>query len=93
MALQEFASSIAKASFDWIEPIVEKMFRRLDFRLRQARRCVMACHGVVSAGISVPESLVASSWRLRRLHFPTTPATPPSCRWQVSEVLYRVQLP
>jgi hypothetical protein len=37
----------------------------------------MARHGVISAGISLPESLVGPSWRLRRLHFPTTPATAP----------------
>src|SRR2546429_2064542 len=53
------------------------MLRRLDFRLRQPRPRARACHGVISAGISVPESLVGPSWRLRRLHFPTTPATAP----------------
>src|SRR5262249_53860031 len=29
---------------------------------------------------STPESLVGPSWRLRRLHFPTTPATAPSIK-------------
>jgi hypothetical protein len=48
--LQELASAIAKASFDRVEPVVEKLPRRLDFRLRQARRRDMACHGVISAG-------------------------------------------
>ena len=76
--LQEFTRSIPKASFDRIEPVVEKVLRRLDFRLRQARGRDIACHGVISAGASTPESLVASSWRLRRLHFPTTPATAPA---------------
>jgi hypothetical protein len=28
--------------------------------------------------LALPESLVGSSWRLRRLHFPTTPATAPA---------------
>jgi hypothetical protein len=35
----------------------------------------MTCHGVIAAGASTPDSLVGTSWRLRRLHFPTTPAT------------------
>src|SRR6266478_2681115 len=35
----------------------------------------MARHGVISAGIKVPESLVGPSWRLRRFQIPTTPAT------------------
>jgi hypothetical protein len=38
----------------------------------------MACHGVISAGIKVPESLVGPSWRLRHLQFPTTPARAPA---------------
>jgi hypothetical protein len=37
----------------------------------------MARHGVISAGASTPDLLVDPSWRLRRLHFPTTPATAP----------------
>jgi hypothetical protein len=32
---------------------------------------------VISTGAETPESLVGPSWRLRRLHFPTTPATAP----------------
>jgi hypothetical protein len=75
--LQEFAGSIAKPGFDWVEPVVEKVLCCRDFRLRQARRRAMARHGVISAGAQTPESLVASSWRLRRLHFPTIPATAP----------------
>jgi hypothetical protein len=35
--LQEFTGSVPEARFDRIEPVVEKMLRRLDFRLRQAR--------------------------------------------------------
>src|SRR5712691_2467604 len=35
--LQEFVNSIAKPSFYRVEPVVEKVRRRLDFRLRQAR--------------------------------------------------------
>jgi len=75
--LQEVANSIPKASFDRVELAVEKMAARLDFRLRQAGCPDMACLGVISAGASTPESLVGPSWRLRRLHFPTTPATAP----------------
>jgi hypothetical protein len=56
--LQEFAGSIPQHGFDRIEPIVEKVLRRLDFRLRQERRRAMARHGVISAGAQTPESLV-----------------------------------
>src|SRR5438128_5213002 len=76
--MEEVANPIAKASFDRVEPAVEKMYRRLGFRLRQARRRAIARHGVISAGVPTPESLVGPSWRLRRLQFPTTPATAPS---------------
>src|SRR5262249_47154680 len=76
--LQAFASSIAKACFDRIEPIGEKMFRRLDFRLRQASRCVTARHGVISAGISVPESLLHQAGDYAAFIFQPLPATPPS---------------
>src|SRR5262249_50446277 len=76
-ALQKLTNPIAKASFDRIEPVVEKPLRCLDFRLRQVTSRGIACHGVISAGASTPESLVGPSWRLRRLHFPTTPATAP----------------
>src|SRR6476660_988485 len=37
----------------------------------------MKRHGVISTGAQTPDSPVAPSWRLRRLHFPTTPATAP----------------
>src|SRR6266536_4210996 len=76
--MEEVANPIAKASFDRVEPVVEKMYRRLGFGLRQARRRAIARHGVISAGVPTPESLVGPSWRLRRLQFPTTPATAPS---------------
>src|SRR6266568_1592882 len=75
--MEEVANPIAKASFDRVEPAVEKMYRRLGFGLRQARRRAIARHGVISAGVPTPESLVGPSWRLRRLQFPTTPATAP----------------
>src|SRR5947209_18575829 len=75
--MEEVANPIAKASFDRVEPAVEKMYCRLGFRLPQARRRAIARHGVISAGVPTPESLVGPSWRLRRLHFPTTPATAP----------------
>src|SRR6266700_5263781 len=75
--MEEVANPIAKASFDRVEPVVEKMYRRLGFGLRQARRRAIARHGVISAGVPTPESLVGPSWRLRRLQFPTTPATAP----------------
>src|SRR6266852_3452867 len=75
--MEEVANPIAKASFDRVEPAVEKMCR-LGFRLRQARRRAIARHGVISAGVPTPESLVGPSWRLRRLQFPTTPATAPN---------------
>src|SRR5213078_1421671 len=75
--MEEVANPIAKASFDRVEPAVETMCRRLGFRLRQARRRAIARHGVISAGVPTPESLVGPSWRLRRLQFPTTPPTAP----------------
>src|SRR5204863_1330791 len=83
--LQERANSIAKARFDRVEPVVEKLAARLNIRQQRARGRAMACHGVISAGAQTPESLVASSWRLRRLHFPTTPATAPARLFQRSE--------
>jgi hypothetical protein len=49
----------------------------LAFRLRLVSYRAMARHGVISAGMKVPESLVGPSWRLRRLQIPTTPATAP----------------
>src|SRR5262249_10987797 len=82
-ALQKLTNPIAKASFDRIEPVVEKPLRCLDFRLRQVTSRGIACHGVISAGASTPESLVGPSWRLRRLHFPTTPATAPASSCEV----------
>jgi hypothetical protein len=75
--LDEFANPIAQLSFDRVEPVVEKMDRRSGFYLRLAIWRAIACHGVISAGMKVPESLVGPSWRLRRLQFPTTLATPP----------------
>jgi hypothetical protein len=76
--LQEAANSTPKASFDRVKLVVEKMHCRLGFRLRQANRRDIACHGVISAGAPTPESLVGSSWRLRRLHFPTLPIRHPN---------------
>src|SRR5438270_8125532 len=43
--MEEVANPIAKAGFDRVEPAVEKMYRRLGFRLRQARRRAIARHG------------------------------------------------
>jgi hypothetical protein len=40
--LQELAGSIPKLAFNRVEPVIEKMCRCLDFRLRQARRRDMA---------------------------------------------------
>jgi ELWxxDGT repeat protein len=41
-----------------------------------------SCYGLSWRNLRrlAPESLVASSWRLRRLQFPTTPATAPNAR-------------
>jgi hypothetical protein len=58
--LQELASSISKLGFNRVEPVVEKMLRCLDFRLRQANRRDMACLGVISPGASTAEPLVRS---------------------------------
>src|SRR6516162_9310451 len=49
-SLQEFAGSIPQASFNRIEPVVEKRHRSFDFQLRMVRHRAMACHGVISAG-------------------------------------------
>src|SRR5215211_5287258 len=46
--LQEFPRPLAKGRFDRIEPAVEKVLRRLDFRLQQARRRAIVRHGVIS---------------------------------------------
>jgi hypothetical protein len=45
-------------------------------QLRLLKHRAMACHGVISVGFA-PESPVEPSWRLRRLQFPTAPATAP----------------
>jgi len=76
--LQKLTNATAKTSFDRIEPVVQKVLGGFDFRLRRQMSRGIACHGVISTGASTPESLVASSRRLRRLQFPTTPATAPS---------------
>src|SRR6516162_9692346 len=74
--VQELTGSIPQASFNRVEP-VEKVHRSLSFRLRLVSYRAMARHGVISAGMKVPESLVGPSWRLCRLQIPTTPATAP----------------
>src|SRR6267378_5886460 len=48
--LDELAHPIAHADFDRIKPVVEKMDRRLGFRLQGCRVRAIAGHGVVSTG-------------------------------------------
>jgi hypothetical protein len=84
--LQEFPGSLTKASFDRVEPVVEKLLSRLDFGLRQTRRRDSLRHGAISASAETPESLVGPSWRLRRHHFPTTLATAP--KWVINDPRY-----
>src|ERR1700674_2481718 len=46
--LQKFSSPIAKARFNRIKPVVEKMNSRFGLGLRRIRLRGNACHGVVS---------------------------------------------
>ena len=49
------ANPIAKACFDAVEPVVEKMPGPIGIRLRQDRRRARACGGAISAGVPTPE--------------------------------------
>ena len=82
--LQEFAGSITQASFDRIEPVVEKAASQFRFPTAAGQ---VSCYDLSWRNLRrlAPESLVASSWRLRRLQFPTTPATAPRAGWWRSE--------
>ena len=43
--LDELTHPVTQLGFDWIKPIVEKMDRRLDFRLQGRRRRAIGGHG------------------------------------------------
>ena len=47
--------AIPQASFNRVEPVVEKVRRSSAFRLRLVSYRGMARHGVISAGMKVPE--------------------------------------
>jgi hypothetical protein len=65
------------------------LFVGIDFGLREAGGRDNLRHGVISSDAETPESPVGSSWRLRRLHFPTTPATAPLPRQKPTSSLLK----
>jgi hypothetical protein len=76
---QEFLDEAANAGpnprFQGIEPIVPKEKR--SFGCIRRRLCGIRFHGVISIGASTPILLVETTWRLRHLQIPTTPARHP----------------
>jgi hypothetical protein len=52
--LDELTDPLTQPNFDRVKPIVEKMDRRLRFRLQRRRRRASIGHGVVSTGAPTP---------------------------------------
>src|SRR5467141_387061 len=75
--LDELAHPIAHADFDRIKPIVEKMDRRLGFRLQGCRVRAIAGHGVVSPPALTPGLLGFQNPETTLPSIPTTPRTAP----------------
>src|SRR6266850_8359216 len=75
--LDELAHPIAHADFDRIKPVVEKMDRRLGFRLQGCRVRAIAGHGVVSTGALTPGLLGFQNPQTTLPSIPTTPRTAP----------------
>src|SRR5258708_229756 len=76
--LDELAHPIAHADFDRIKPVVEKMDRRLGFRLQGCRVRAIAGHGVVSTGALTPGLLGFQNPETTLPSIPTTPRTAPT---------------
>src|SRR5882762_11857978 len=76
--LDELAHPIAHADFDRIKPVVEKMDRRLGFRLQGCRVRAIAGHGVVSTGALTPGLLGFQNPETTLPFQPTTPRTAPT---------------
>src|SRR5262249_14463412 len=74
---QQFKESSPEAHLNSIQPIFRKDGPQFRFPTAAGQA---SCYGLSWRNLRrlAPESLVASSWRLRRLQFPTTPATAPS---------------
>src|SRR6516162_5886986 len=58
--LDELTHPLTQPDFDRVKPIVEKMDRRLCFRLQDRRRRASLAHGVVSTGAPTPGLLWVS---------------------------------
>src|SRR6516165_512695 len=58
--LDELTHTLTQPDFDRVKPIVEKMDRRLCFRLQDRRRRASLAHGVVSTGAPTPGLLWVS---------------------------------
>src|SRR5215471_7897206 len=58
--LDELTDPLTQPDFDRVKPIVEKMDRRLRFRLQDRRRRASIAHGVVSTGAPTPGLLWVS---------------------------------
>src|SRR5499433_834313 len=58
--LDELTYPLTQPDFDCVKPIVEKMDRRLRFRLQGRRRRANVGHGVVSTGAPTPALLWVS---------------------------------
>src|ERR1700756_5436473 len=76
--LDELTDPLTQPDFDRVKPIVEKMNRRLRFRL-QSRRCrAIGGHGVVSTGAPTPALIwVSPPGDTTPSSIPITSRTPP----------------
>src|SRR5215831_5062869 len=76
--LDELTDPLTQPDFDRVKPIVEKMDRRLRFRLQDRRRRASLAHGVVSTGAPTPGLLWVSPPETTPSSIPTTSRTAPS---------------
>src|SRR5215510_3137506 len=76
--LDELADPLTQPDFDRVKPIVEKIDRRLRFRLQDRRRRAIVGHGVVSTGAPTPGLLGFHHPETTPSSIPTTSRTAPS---------------
>jgi hypothetical protein len=75
--LDEFAHPVTQPGLDRIKPIVEKMDRRLGYRLQDRRRRAIGGHGVVSTGAPTPGLFGFQRPETTPSSIPTIPRTAP----------------
>src|SRR5215813_11923095 len=76
--LDELTYPLTQSDFDRVKPIVEKIHRRLRFRLQDRRRRANLGHGVVSTGAPTPGLLGFHHPETTPSSIPTTSRTAPS---------------